>query len=93
MTLKASDLTPAQKGNLVRFVREHRAVTNGSGVGIRDKDFGSVAGLDHLIRKGAIYVLFEEIGPRGGKSRMLAPTPDGYRVADHITGHGLKTWR
>jgi hypothetical protein len=90
--LKPSDLTVAQRSNLVRFVKRYRAETDGIGDGVRDKDFGSISGLNHLIRKGALKVVREEIGPRGGKTRILAATPEGLRVADYIVVNRLKTW-
>lgn len=90
--LKPSNLTASQKGHLVNFVAKHRRETNGFGEGVRDKDYGSAGALRHLERKGAIYCVREERGPRGGVTRILAPTSDGYRVADYITVNGLKTW-
>jgi hypothetical protein len=91
--MRPSDLTVSQRGNLVRFVRSHRAITDTStAMGIRDKDFGSKRGLEHLERKGMIRCVREERGPRGGLTRVLTPTPEGYRIADYIVVNGLKTY-
>lgn len=90
--LKPSNLTYSQRSNLIRFVSEYRRITNGFGDGVRDKDFGSKGGLDRLFQKGAIKLVREEVGPRGGITQVLAPTPEGLRVADYITFNRLKTY-
>lgn len=91
--LKPGDLTPHQKELLVSFVRTYRTLTNGNHDGVRDVDFGSKRGLEHLEAKGAIRELRVEYGPRGGARRVMVATPDGLRVADYINVNGLKTWR
>lgn len=91
--MRASDLTVSQRANLVRFVRSYRRVTNDSAaLGIRDKEFGSKGGLERLISKGMLKVVHVEVGPRGGRSRILAPTPEGFRIADYIVVNRLKTY-
>ena len=86
--MKPSDLTLNQRRLLIILVER-------SNRGLREvdlKDFGSVGGMKHLIRKGAVMVTRTLCGERGGEYPQILPTREGLRVADYIVVNRLKTY-
>lgn len=90
MTLTPSKLTTHQRHTLVRLRSRERVV--GDGVSFDLRDFGTVAAVRHLIRKGAVSVTETLVGPRGGEYPQVALTGEGRRVADYIVVNRLKTY-
>lgn len=88
-TLKPSNLTPSQRNTLLRLRSAQRRSPDRT---VNLNDFGSPSSVGHLIRKGAVFTSYIEIGTRGGKHPHVALTSEGERVADYIVVNRLKTY-